>query len=156
VPPSNRRLDNRFNIFEGVHKNSFFLIINVIMVGGQVLIIFVGGRAFHITLLDGPQWAISVVLGALSLPFGVLIRLIPDEWFGKLIPYRVRKWWMPDSVTDTESRKKSISAENLGFLRRIRGGRINHLMVKFDHYAEDSGLVDSANLVALTGMGYGR
>lgn len=80
---NNRRLDNKFNIFEGVHRNQFFIFINCIMVGLQVAIIFVGSRAFQINPggLDGTQWAISVVLGAFSLPWGVLIRVFPDSWF---------------------------------------------------------------------------
>jgi len=57
----------------------------MIMVGGQILIIFIGGRAFAITRLDGNQWAVSIVLGALSIPVGVIIRLIPDE----LVPRRI-------------------------------------------------------------------
>ncbi|KAI6861091.1 calcium-translocating P-type ATPase, partial [Hortaea werneckii] len=43
---NNRRLDNRFNVFEGITKNWFFIMIFCIMVGGQTLIIFVGGEAF--------------------------------------------------------------------------------------------------------------
>lgn len=80
---NNRRLDNKFNIFEGIHRNQFFIVINCIMVGLQVAIIFIGSRAFQINPggLDGTQWAISVILGGISLPWGVLIRLFPDTWF---------------------------------------------------------------------------
>jgi len=53
------------------------------MVGGQILIVFIGGRAFSVTRLDGAQWGISIVLGALSIPVGVIIRLIPDKVFTK-------------------------------------------------------------------------
>ncbi|KAK4149094.1 hypothetical protein C8A00DRAFT_47224 [Chaetomidium leptoderma] len=77
---NNRRLDNRYNIFEGITRNWFFIIINIIMVGGQVLIIFVGGAAFKITPLNGKEWGLSVGLGAISLPWGVFIRTIPDSW----------------------------------------------------------------------------
>merc|ERR1712054_189944 len=58
---NNRRLDNKFNIFEGIHRNIFFIIINMIMVGLQICIIFVGSRAFAISDggIDGTQWAIS-------------------------------------------------------------------------------------------------
>jgi Ca2+-transporting ATPase len=80
---NNRRLDNRFNIFEGIHRNMFFIVINCIMVGLQIAIIFVGSRAFSINPggLDGTQWAISIVIALFSLPWGVLIRLFPDAWF---------------------------------------------------------------------------
>ncbi|GAW24192.1 hypothetical protein ANO14919_137740 [Xylariales sp. No.14919] len=78
---NNRRLDNKFNIFEGVHRNKFFVGITALMVGLQIAIIFVGGTAFEIKPLNGTQWAICVVAAFVCLPWAVLIRLFPDEWF---------------------------------------------------------------------------
>lgn len=78
---NNRRLDNKFNIFEGIHKNFWFQGINCIMVGGQIMIIFIGGRAFSITRLDGTQWAISLLCALPCLLWAVLVRLFPDPWF---------------------------------------------------------------------------
>lgn len=82
-----RRLDNKFNIFVGVHRNWFFIIINLIMIGLQVAIVFVGNRVFDIDPdgLDGPQWAISILVAAFSLPWGVVVRIFPDEWFAKVV-----------------------------------------------------------------------
>ncbi|ROT37112.1 calcium-transporting ATPase [Sodiomyces alkalinus F11] len=81
---NNRRLDNKFNIFEGIHRNKFFIGINCVMVGAQIAIIFVGGRAFSIRPIDGTQWAICVVLAFVSIPMAVLIRLFPDAWFAAM------------------------------------------------------------------------
>ncbi|KAJ2985425.1 hypothetical protein NUW58_g5538 [Xylaria curta] len=78
---NNRRLDNKFNIFEGVHRNKFFVGITILMVGLQVLIIFVGGAAFEIKPINGVQWAICLVTAFVCLPWAILIRLFPDEWF---------------------------------------------------------------------------
>lgn len=78
---NNRRLDNKLNVFAGIQRNYFFIGINCIMVGAQIAIIFVGGQAFNITPIDGVQWAICIVLAALSLPMAVLIRFFPDSWF---------------------------------------------------------------------------
>ncbi|KAG9993592.1 calcium-translocating P-type ATPase, partial [Aureobasidium melanogenum] len=83
---NNRRLDNKFNIFEGVQRNVFFIGIALIMIGGQVMIMFVGGRAFSVERLTGEQWGYSVGLGAISIPVGVIIRLIPDELITRLVP----------------------------------------------------------------------
>lgn len=82
-----RRLDNKFNIFVGIHRNWFFIVINLIMVGLQVAIIFVGNRVFDISPdgLDGPQWAISILIAAFALPWGVVVRIFPDEWFAKVV-----------------------------------------------------------------------
>lgn len=112
---NNRRLDNKLNIFEGITRNWFFLIINTIMVGGQVLIIFVGGAAFKITRLDGIQWAISIVIGAVSLPVGAVIRCIPDKWVAALLPTALRETWAPETMPKTST----VS------LHRLRGGRVN-------------------------------
>lgn len=83
---NNRRLDNKFNVLEGVHRNQFFIFINLLMVGLQVGIIFIGGRVFEIKEggLNGTQWAISIVVALMSLPWGVLVRIFPDIWFEKV------------------------------------------------------------------------
>ncbi|KAF9300491.1 hypothetical protein BGZ74_007828 [Mortierella antarctica] len=79
-----RRLDNHLNIFSGIHRNTYFIIIFVIMVLFQAIIIQFGGAAFSTEPLNGIQWLICILLGTLSIPVGVIIRLIPDEIFGPL------------------------------------------------------------------------
>ena len=78
---NNRRLDNKFNIFEGFHRNFWFVGINVIMVAGQVMIVFIGGRAFGITRIDGVQWAICLLCSLPCMLWAVILRLIPDKYF---------------------------------------------------------------------------
>jgi Ca2+-transporting ATPase len=78
---NNRRLDNKLNIFVGIHKNYYFIAMNVIMVSAQVLIAMYGSTAFSIVRIDGNQWAISVVIAVLCIPWGVCVRLFPDAWF---------------------------------------------------------------------------
>jgi Ca2+-transporting ATPase len=79
-----RRIDNKLNVFAGIQRNWLFISIVLITVGGQILIIYVGGTSFSVVRLNAEQWAISVILGLLSFPFGALIRLVPNkfiEWF---------------------------------------------------------------------------
>ena len=78
---NNRRLDNRFNIFTGLHRNWFFIGINCIMVGCQIVIAFYGGVAFSIVQIHDEQWAICILVAAISLPWAVVVRLFPDAWF---------------------------------------------------------------------------
>ncbi|KAL5001069.1 hypothetical protein BDV10DRAFT_160581 [Aspergillus recurvatus] len=78
---NNRRLDNRFNIFTGLHRNWFFIGINCIMVGCQVVIAFFGGAAFSIVRIHDEQWAICILVAAISLPWAIAVRLFPDAWF---------------------------------------------------------------------------
>ncbi|KAK5954109.1 plasma membrane calcium [Knufia fluminis] len=82
---NNRRLDNKFNIFEGIQRNFWFIGINCIMVGGQIMIVFVGGAAFRITRINGTQWAICLLCAAPCLLWAVLIRCLPDRYFA--IPF---------------------------------------------------------------------
>ncbi|KAF2852945.1 calcium-translocating P-type ATPase [Plenodomus tracheiphilus IPT5] len=83
---NNRRLDNKLNVLEGILRNWFFIGIVVLIVGLQIMIIFVGGRAFHISSdgLDGTQWAISIVVGFICIPWAIAIRYFPDEWFAAI------------------------------------------------------------------------
>lgn len=84
---NNRRLDNKFNVLQGVHRNYFYLAICAIMVGCQIMIMFVGGRAFQITRVDGKDWGISIVVSLLCLPWAVAVRLFPDWLFERIAKF---------------------------------------------------------------------
>ncbi|KAI8648543.1 Calcium-transporting ATPase [Fusarium keratoplasticum] len=149
---NNRRLDNKFNIFEGLTKNWFFIGISAIMCGGQVLIIFVGGHAFQIAEegQSGVLWAIAIVLGFISIPFGIVIRLIPDSYLLALIPEFLKKKAskVPGlTISDEEmSRYPEPLADvrdELNFLRRMKGGRLNNLKFAIQHPKEAVEMVRS-------------
>ncbi|KAK4119310.1 calcium-translocating P-type ATPase [Parathielavia appendiculata] len=145
---NNRRLDNNFNIFEGMLKNPYFIVISAIMCGGQVLIVMVGGAAFRIS----PQgqtpamWGIAILLGILSVPVGVIIRLIPDELIAKLIPASFKR--KSDSkvpgvtVSDDDERFNAYLEplaevrDELAWLKRVKGGRLNNLKFAMKHPRE--------------------
>lgn len=84
---NNRRLDNKFNVLQGVFRNYFFLAICGIMVGCQIMIMFVGGRAFQISRVTGTDWGISLVVSLLCLPWAVLVRLFPDSLFERIAKF---------------------------------------------------------------------
>ena len=89
---NNRRLDNKFNIFEGVHKNPFFIVINMIMIGGQIMIIFIGGEAFQIKRIDGSQWAICILCALPCLVWAVLLRCVPDKYAAIFVEFTNKIW----------------------------------------------------------------
>ncbi|KEF52838.1 Ca2+-transporting ATPase [Exophiala aquamarina CBS 119918] len=138
---NSRRLDNNFNIFEGILKNWWFIGIQFVIVGGQCLIMFVGGEAFSINRINGAQWGYSIVLGALSMPVAVIIRLIPDELFAKLIPTVPRRkkagpsFFLEDDEDRVQQWNPAIEEirEELTFLKKIRGGRMAELAYKLQH-----------------------
>lgn len=110
-----------------------------------MLIIFVGGAAFSITKFHdpGPMWAIALILGLLSLPIGVLIRLIPDSIIVAMIPkyFKNRASRTPGvKVSDEEMglypEPLAEVRDELRFMRRMRGGRLNNLKFAVQHPKE--------------------
>ena len=136
---NSRRLDNKFNLFEGITNNYFFVGIQFIIVAGQVLIVFVGGAAFSVQRLNGPQWGISLVLGLLSMPVAIIIRLIPDSFARKVVPKFLKRKAAPAVLVSDEERQFEWNPaleeikEELAFLKIIRGGRLNVLRYKLQH-----------------------
>jgi len=139
---SSRRIDNNLDIFEGIFRNYFFIGIQFIIVAGQIMIIFVGGKAFAVYRLNRAQWAYSIVLGALSIPMAVIIRLIPDELIRKLIPHRLDRKQTPQLLVSDEERRFEWNPaleeirEELSFLKKLRGGRLNVLKYRLQHPRE--------------------
>ncbi|KID81075.1 calcium ion P-type ATPase (Eurofung) [Metarhizium guizhouense ARSEF 977] len=134
-----RRIDNRLNIMEGILSNRWFIVIQVIIIGGQILIIFLGGKAFSVQRLrlDQPsQWAVSVLLGALAVPVGVMIRLIPDKVISKSILYIWPRARGSELGVSGKSRhyRRDLALEDicgqLAFMKKVRGGRLRHIIHK--------------------------
>ena len=131
---------------EGIWRNKWFIGIQIIIIGGQVLIIFIGGAAFSVKRLDqGSQWAVSLVLGALSIPIAVVIRLIPDEFVSRLVPHfwkRHKKATGPELVVSDENRRYEWNPaleeirDQLAFIKTVRGGRLRHIRHKLQHPQE--------------------
>ncbi len=125
-----RRIDNKLNIFEGLHRNTLFMAMMAIMAVGQVIIVFFGGAAFDVTRLTAVQWAISIVLGSLSILVGILIRLIPDAWVRKVVDVvpksRGKQKDVPELAVDGAGLEDALLQVkgHLEFLKRVRGGRI--------------------------------
>lgn len=135
---NNRRLDNKLNVFEGIHRNYFFIVIQFIIVGGQIIIVFFGGRAFSTHRLNRAQWLYSVILGFLSMPVAVIIRLIPDDGIRKCIPKWFRRKAAPKVLVSDEERRFEWNAieeikEELTFLKKLRGGRLHNLAYRLQH-----------------------
>lgn len=146
---NNRRLDNNFNVFEGLTKNFFFVGIFFVMIGGQVLIIFVGSwNVFQAQPQNGPMWACALVLGFLSLPVGVLIRMFPNRFATKMCPPFIKRWAQKKRdrrnavvITDEENPDAFGLAlleiqDELAWLKKYRGGRINSLKFTISHPKE--------------------
>jgi len=124
-----RRLDNKLNVFSGIHRNFFFIGITLIMISGQIIIVFVGGTAFAVTRLNGTQWAVSIILGILSLPGGMIVRLTPNSAIKVLIPRQFHQKKRRSTIIDeervTEAWNPAIEhvRDDLIFIKSLRSKR---------------------------------
>jgi Ca2+-transporting ATPase len=83
------------------------------------------------------MWAYAIVLGFLSIPVGIIIRLVPDSLVAKLVPEFIKRKAHPKvpgvTVSDDEERFDEYPLaladvrDELAFLKRMKGGRINNL-----------------------------
>ncbi|KAL1949633.1 hypothetical protein VTO73DRAFT_8514 [Trametes versicolor] len=125
---NSRRLDNRLNIFAGVTRNYYFMVITLIEVAIQILIVFVGGAAFQVTRIGGREWGIGVALGFVSIPLGALIRCIPNGPIERLF-IKIRLMPNPEVLPTTTPQAEWNSAirlvrDNLSTFSHVRGGRM--------------------------------
>ncbi|KAJ5184032.1 hypothetical protein N7492_001648 [Penicillium capsulatum] len=89
---NNRQIERSFNLLEGVTRNWLFIAITSIMMGVQILVSFVGGRAFSVVRMTGDQWAYSLVLGFISIPVGFVLQAVPDCVVEKPMAMLERLW----------------------------------------------------------------
>ncbi|KAK6464646.1 Ca2+-transporting P-type ATPase [Scheffersomyces coipomensis] len=81
-----RMTRENLDFFQHLFRNWYFVVIAAIIGGCQILIMFVGGASFSIVRQTGPQWATAMICGFISIPAGLLIRLIPNWWVEKIFP----------------------------------------------------------------------
>ena len=74
---TSRKLGDDLNMFDGVFGNYIFLMVSIFTIGAQIFLVEVGGDFVQTSPLNVYQWLITVALGALGLPLGVLMRFIP-------------------------------------------------------------------------------
>lgn len=74
---NSRKINKEFNIFGGLHKSPMFIVIWIITAAVQALIVTFGGAFTQTAPLNWMQWLLSISIGALSIPIGLLVRFIP-------------------------------------------------------------------------------
>ncbi len=72
-----RNIGDDWNPFKGVFSNHVFLGVIFITVCFQIILIEFGDEFLKTAPLTWDQWLVSVALGAIGLPVGVLMRFIP-------------------------------------------------------------------------------
>lgn len=104
---------NRENLdfFQHLFRNWYFLSIAFIIGGFQILIMFVGGAAFSIARQTPGMWATAILCGFISIPVGLLIRIIPNVWIETIFP--------------TKTFKKFLYIVGFGWLKRNKKNKDN-------------------------------
>jgi magnesium-transporting ATPase (P-type) len=106
------------NVFEGIFTNVIFggVVLSTALL--QALLVEFGGKFMQTESLTGSQWGSCILVGAFSLPWGVLVRLIPiDNTFGQieLDPSEFEVAPFPDDPVEQEVvQQKSMSRGEQG------------------------------------------
>jgi Ca2+ transporting ATPase len=77
-----RKINDELNIFEGIFNNKMFLIVWVVICGGQVLIIEVTGVVFEVCPGGLPwyHWLIAIACGFGAWVWSFILKLVPDKF----------------------------------------------------------------------------
>jgi len=76
---NSKNIHSDWNIFSGMLNNPLFFLVTLITVGLQVMLIEAAGPFMKTSPLTLNQWGVTIGLGALSFPIGILMRFIPVE-----------------------------------------------------------------------------
>jgi magnesium-transporting ATPase (P-type) len=72
-----RAVHDEWNVFENFTNSTVAQVVLVIIAAGQWFIVQFGGSVMQTSPLTGEEWAKCLALGALSLPVGYLLKLVP-------------------------------------------------------------------------------
>lgn len=76
------------NFFSHLFRNWYFVSIVALIGAIQVLLMFVGGAAFTVARQTPAMWGTAIIGGMISLPVGMVIRIIPNWWVSTYFPTR--------------------------------------------------------------------
>lgn len=83
---NSRKIYDEINIFDGIHRNYYFISIMLIISGIQSVISNFGGDLFEVSRsgINGWQWGISLIVGVTVLFVEIFIKFIPDRFCPEL------------------------------------------------------------------------
>lgn len=74
---TSRNIFDQWNPFNEVWKNHVFLMVTAFSVGTQIILVQFGGAFMQTSPLNWYQWLVTVALGFIGIPVGMLMRFIP-------------------------------------------------------------------------------
>ncbi|CAI2162977.1 16735_t:CDS:10 [Funneliformis geosporum] len=139
-----RRIDDNFNVFKNIFHNHIFIIVQVVVIAGQIGIIEFGGVAFGTVGLNWQQWLTTILIGFLSLPIGIVIRLIPNTCVPESILDEDHKPIVSQGKMQWESAIQDVKTE-LKIFTALRKPRKNTLSPTTKKSAGFANLVQNMN-----------
>ena len=76
---NSKSIHSEWNVFSSITHNPIFLSVTFLTCFLQVILIEWGGEFIKTSPLTGIQWIITIALGLISFPVGILMRFIPVE-----------------------------------------------------------------------------
>ena len=115
-----RKINDEFNIFEGIHRNGLYVIILFIISGLQFVLCQFGNIAIkvHVNGLTGTQWAWCIGLALITFPMNFILKFVPDSWFydmGQEDPKDIEKHALDYKILARKTRELSSSVRNRSF-----------------------------------------
>ena len=111
-----RKLGDDLNMFEGLQGNYIFWFVSIFTVGMQVFLVEVGSDFVKTTPLNLYQWLITIAMGAIGIPVGVLMRFIPaaddPNSFSQLTTIQRMDSQMIDSSKEVDAAAASALSNN--------------------------------------------
>eukprot|EP01113_Clastostelium_recurvatum_P039548 TRINITY_DN604_c0_g1_i1.p1 TRINITY_DN604_c0_g1~~TRINITY_DN604_c0_g1_i1.p1 ORF type:complete len:1064 (-),score=338.27 TRINITY_DN604_c0_g1_i1:106-3297(-) len=99
---NSRELENRINVFRGLHKSYLFMIVIVLTLAIQVVFVQLGDRFTQTDPLAWYEWFECVAIGAFCMVIGVFQRMLPIH--NKVYPRQLHMI----KVTDETGQRSSI------------------------------------------------
>jgi hypothetical protein len=73
---NSRRINDEYNVFEGLHKSTLFLIILAVIIFCQAMIINFLGYFFKVEPLQWNEWLVSIAIGSGAMIWSLIIRAV--------------------------------------------------------------------------------
>lgn len=76
-----RKIDDQFNVFDGIFSNWLFAVIWLVIIGGQCIMVQLAGRVMncHRNGLTGTQWLITTLPALSAFLFNFLLKWVDDS-----------------------------------------------------------------------------
>jgi magnesium-transporting ATPase (P-type) len=74
-----RKIFDEVNMFEGLTGNYMFALVSIFTILAQLFLVELGGEFLKTQSLNLHQWWVTILLGVIGIPVGVLMRFIPVE-----------------------------------------------------------------------------